>query len=74
MGGPPRVTGPLAALKRFGFAVVRTDGSYRHLHREVGVAGVMAVAVHAGRVLQPGTLRSIPRQAGLSVEAFLALL
>jgi predicted RNA binding protein YcfA (HicA-like mRNA interferase family) len=71
----PRITGreALAALKRAGFVAIRTDGSHHHLHRE-DMAGVVTVAVHAGKVLKPGTLRSILRQAGLTVEEFTALL
>jgi len=34
----------------------------------------VTVPVHAGRDLKPGTLRSIIRQAGLTVEEFTALL
>ena len=71
----PRITGQqaLAALKRAGFVVVRTTGSHRHPQR--GNEPVIAtVPVHAGKVLKPGTLRSILRQAGLTVEEFTALL
>ncbi|HQZ14070.1 MULTISPECIES: type II toxin-antitoxin system HicA family toxin [Bradyrhizobium] len=34
----------------------------------------MTVPVHAGRDLKPGTLRSIIRQTGLTVEEFTELL
>lgn len=71
----PRITGRevLGALKRAGFVEVRIDGSHHHLHREGG-SGVVTVAVHAGKVLKPGTLRSILRQAGLTVEELTVLL
>lgn len=47
----------------------------RHYHlRREGAAAIVTVAVHAGRTLKPGTLRSILRQAGLSVEEFTAML
>ena len=71
----PRITGreALGALKRAGFVEVRIEGSHHHLHR-AGGSGVVTIAVHAGKVLKPGTLRSILRQAGLTVEEFTALL
>ncbi len=37
-------------------------------------ARTVTVPVHSGRDLKPGTLRSIIKQAGLSLEEFRALL
>lgn len=71
----PRITGceALGALKRAGFVEVRITGSHHHLYREGG-SSIVTVAVHAGRVLKPGTLRSLLRQAELTVEEFTGLL
>ena len=54
----------VAALKRLGFYSVRQKGSHLQLKR-----GNLAVTVpmHAGDLV-PGTLRSILRQARLTVE------
>ena len=56
----PRITGREApgALKRAGFVEVRIEGSHHHLHR-AGGSGVVTIAVHAGKVLKPGTLRPV---------------
>ena len=71
----PRVTGAQVAraLERAGFAVVRVSGSHHHFYKG-GVPGIVTVPVHAGEIIPPGTLSSILRQAGLSVEEFSALL
>ena len=58
------------ALHRAGFASVRTRGSHHKLRRADG----RTVIVPLHRELARGTLRSILRQADLSVEEFLKLL
>ena len=64
----------LAALYRAGFVdVPGAKGGHRQLRRPGG-GGRVTVPVHGGDVLKPGTLRSILRQAGLSVDEFVALL
>ena len=62
------------ALERAGFTVVRSSGSHRLLVHAQDPTLVVTVPFHGGRDLKPGTLRSIIRQAGLSVEGFLDLL
>ena len=71
----PRITGTQVAraLERAGFVLVRISGSHHHFHK-AGVPGIVTVPVHAGEIIPPGTLSSILRQAGLSVEEFSALL
>ena len=64
----------LAALRRAGFIdVPGAKGGHRQLRRPEG-GGRVTVPVHGGETLKPGTLRSILRQAGLTVEEFTALL
>ena len=64
----------LAALHRAGFIdVPGAKGGHRQLRRPEG-GGRVTVPVHGGETLKPGTLRSILRQAGLTVEEFTALL
>lgn len=58
------------ALGRAGFLQVSQRGSHVKLRNQDGM--VVIVPVHSE--LAPGTLRSILRQANLSVEAFLELL
>ncbi len=72
----PRVTGKemIRALRRAGWEVERIRGSH-HVLVNVARPGVtVTVPVHAGDVLRPKTLTSILDQAGMSVEAFIALL
>ncbi len=61
----------IAALRRAGFVHVRTKGSHAKLrHRESG----RTVIVPLHRELATGTLTSVLRQAGLSVDEFRQLL
>ena len=64
----------LRALKRAGFSVDRIVGSHHVLVFAGAPTRTVTVPVHSGRDLKPGTLRSIIRQAGLSVEEFNELL
>jgi predicted RNA binding protein YcfA (HicA-like mRNA interferase family) len=70
----PRVTAreALRALQADGWYVVRTVGSHTHLGHP-SKPGIVTVAMHAGTI-PTGTLRSIIRQAGLSVDQFIDLL
>lgn len=62
------------ALTKAGFVVDRIVGSH-HLMRFPGQpTRTLTVPVHSGRDLKPGTLRSIIRQSGLSIEEFTGLL
>ena len=60
----------VAALRKGGFEQVSRRGSHVKLRAEDG--RVVIVPMH--RELAIGTLRSVIRQSGLSVEEFLALL
>lgn len=61
------------ALERAGFEFDRQVGSHvTLLHTETGVR--VTVPVHGSRDLKRGTLRSIVRQAGLSLDQFRDLL
>jgi predicted RNA binding protein YcfA (HicA-like mRNA interferase family) len=54
--------------------VLRTSGSH-HILGKPGVAGSrVIVPVHGARDVPPGTVRSIITQAGMTVDAFFALL
>lgn len=64
----------IRALERAGFVIRRTHGSHYILSHSDDPARAVTVPVHGNRDLKPGTLRSIVRQAGLSVEEFLELL
>ncbi|GIL01143.1 MAG: addiction module toxin, HicA family protein [Alphaproteobacteria bacterium] len=62
------------ALERDGFEVVRVSGSH-HILRKPGFPNTkVIVPVHGARDTPPGTVRTIIRQAGLSIERFIALL
>lgn len=68
----PLVSGAeaIAALAKAGFVEVSQRGSHVKLRRQDGAT----VIVPRHRELARGTLRSILRQAGLSVDEFIELL
>lgn len=73
MSGLPQVSGAeaVSALQKAGFTVRRQQGSHIILRRDDPFAQTV---VPNHRQLDRGTLRSILRQAGLSVEQFIGLL
>jgi predicted RNA binding protein YcfA (HicA-like mRNA interferase family) len=75
-GRLPAVNGrrTIQALTRAGFVVDRIVGSHHVLAIPGDPTRTVSVPVHAGRDLKPATLRSIIRQAGLTVEEFVELL
>ncbi|HZP76056.1 MAG TPA: type II toxin-antitoxin system HicA family toxin [Pseudolabrys sp.] len=64
----------LRALRKAGFVVDRVAGSHHVLIFPGDPTRTVTVPVHSARDLKPGTLRSIIRQAGLSVDDFVELL
>jgi predicted RNA binding protein YcfA (HicA-like mRNA interferase family) len=60
----------IAALRRFGYEVARQKGSHVRLTCE----GRTPVSVPMHKTLKRGTLRSILREAEISVEEFVAAL
>lgn len=64
----------IRALTRAGFIIDRIVGSHHVMVLPGNPTRTVTVPVHAGRDLKPGTLRSIVRQAGLTVEEFTELL
>lgn len=71
----PAVTGMQAvrAFQTFGFAVDRIRGSH-HIMTKDGHPNLLTVPVHGNRTLRPGTLRALIRDAGITVEEFIAAL
>lgn len=61
----------MKALQRAGFFLTRQEGSHLILRRNSPFAQVV---VPEHRELDRGTLRAILRQAGISVEEFIALI
>jgi len=74
MSRRPRITGKelVAALRRAGFAVVRTKGSHRRLRHADG--RVTTVSVHAGETIGPGLLGKILRDCDMNEDDLEALL
>jgi len=64
----------LRALRKAGFIERRSTGSHRLLVDPDDPTRAVTVPVHGGRDLRPGTLRSIIRQSGLTVDEFRDLL
>jgi predicted RNA binding protein YcfA (HicA-like mRNA interferase family) len=59
-----------ALLDKLGFAEVRQRGSHRQYRHEDGRR--TTVPFHHGRDISPTLLRQIAKDAGLSIEEFLA--
>jgi predicted RNA binding protein YcfA (HicA-like mRNA interferase family) len=77
MGGRlPVISGKrvIQVLQRAGFVVERIVGSHHVLVYPGDASRAVTVPLHGNRDLKPGTLRSIIRQAGFTVEEFLNLL
>ena len=71
-GRLPVATGKdvVRARRSAGFIVDRIVGSHHVMTFPTDPTRTVTVPVHGGRDLKPGTLRSIIRQAGLTVEEF----
>ena len=54
----------IVIFETFGFTVIRISGSHHRLRRTIeGRNQYLTVAVHGGKPLPPGTLKSLYRQA-----------
>jgi predicted RNA binding protein YcfA (HicA-like mRNA interferase family) len=62
------------ALRRGGFDLIRVSGSHHVLRKPEVPNSTVVVPVHGARDIPPGTVASILRQAGLTVEEFSSLL
>ena len=60
----------IRALERYGFQIHHTSGSHYILKKE----GRRVTVPYHNKDLKPGTLASIIKQAGLTVEEFIDLL
>jgi predicted RNA binding protein YcfA (HicA-like mRNA interferase family) len=74
--GLPTVKGRevVRALQRAGFFIDRVVGSHHMMVHRDDHRHTVTVPVHGARDIKTGTLRSIIRQAGLTVEEFRDLL
>ena len=68
----PRISGreAVAAFRRLGYEIDRQKGSHIILVKEGGLA-TLSVPDH--REVAPGTLRSLIRASGLTIDQFVAL-
>jgi predicted RNA binding protein YcfA (HicA-like mRNA interferase family) len=75
MANLPSVTGEqaVAAFGRIGFTLDRIRGSH-HVLKRAGHRNNLSVPVHGNKPVKRGTLRSLIRDAGLTVEEFCKLL
>ncbi len=62
------------ALIKAGFRAIRQSGSHRIYQHALDPGRRVVLPIHAARDLKPGTLRAIIRQAGLSIDEFVAFL
>jgi predicted RNA binding protein YcfA (HicA-like mRNA interferase family) len=63
----------IRALRKAGFFVHHVRGSHHYL-KHPDKAGLLVVVPYHGRDLKRGTLRSILRQAGLTIDELVDLL
>ena len=65
----PRLTARelIRNLERLGYSIVRTSGGHAHMAHPTR-PGRITIPVHAGKVIGPGLLRAILRQARLRAE------
>lgn len=61
----------IRALHSVGFEVARIAGSH-HILKKPAHVYVVTVPVHGGKPLKAGTLRRIVKDAGLTMEEFVA--
>jgi predicted RNA binding protein YcfA (HicA-like mRNA interferase family) len=75
-GRLPAINGKrvIQALAKAGFTVNRVVGSHHVMTYPGDERRTVTVPVHGARDLKPGTLRSIIRQAGLTIDDFVKLL
>jgi predicted RNA binding protein YcfA (HicA-like mRNA interferase family) len=60
----------IKVLAEHGFVCARIKGSHHHfVHRTEGIR--LTIPVHAGKIIGPGLLRSILKQAGIAPEELL---
>lgn len=71
----PRITGAEAckAFAKFGFVLDRIRSSH-HILKKPGFPNVLSVPIHGNATLRKGTLRSLVRDAAISVEQFVEAL
>jgi predicted RNA binding protein YcfA (HicA-like mRNA interferase family) len=61
-------------LERSGFKLHRINGSHHIMRHEGPPVRSVTVPIHGGKTLKRATLAAIIKQAGLTIEGFLALL
>lgn len=64
----------LRALERGGFRLARSSGSHHRMIHVSDPRRATTVPVHGGKDLPRSLLRAVIKQAGFTVEEFLALL
>jgi predicted RNA binding protein YcfA (HicA-like mRNA interferase family) len=74
MSSLPAVNGRQAirAFEKLGFSVARIEGSH-HIMKKPDHEFLLTIPVHGNRTLASGTLRSLIRAAGITVEEFVDL-
>jgi predicted RNA binding protein YcfA (HicA-like mRNA interferase family) len=67
----PSLTGQdvITAFEKLGFMVARIEGSH-HILKKPGVKFNLSVPVHGNKNIKPGTLRTLIRLAGITIEKF----
>jgi len=63
----------IAVFEKLGFELARVHGSH-HIMKKPGHPSLVSVPQHGSKSLKRGTLRSLIRDAGTTVEEFVELL
>lgn len=69
----PHISGKevIRTLKKCGFFVKRQSGSHVIMRHQTDLMKRCVIPVHGSKTIKPGTLQSILRGAGISVEEFI---
>lgn len=75
MASLPSITAKeaVSAFEKIGFKFDRKTGSH-YILKKKDFPLILSVPIHGNRTLKAGTLRSLIRDAGLSLDEFVALL
>ena len=64
----------ICALERAGFVLARAEGSHHVMEHPDDPTRTATIPVHGAKTIRKGTLHSILKQAGLTVDEFSNLL
>ena len=72
----PHISGKetVKALRKAGFFIKRQSGSHVIMRHSTDLSRRCIIPLHGSKIIKPGTLHSILKGAGLSIEEFISLI